>query len=114
MLESFFQNASAKMTKAMYFEMCEELGTEPVEEEIPIEMQDFPLEVQAAIDVYYRLRDERDTMNGHYLGKSFAGFQDVLDILEIPIQDRRWIMDWISIMDDTRSKVLRDAKPKTK
>ena len=114
MLESFFQNASVSMTKEAYFEMCESLGTEPAEEEIPIEMQDFPIEVQQAIDIYYRLRDEWDTLNGNYLGKSYAGFMDILDIVEIPQQDRKWIMDWISIMDTTRTRVIQNSKQKAK
>ena len=114
MLESYFQNSAVSMTKDAYFEMCEALGSEPVEEEIPVEQSDFPLEVQEAIDVYYRMRDEWDTMSGTYLGKSFAGFQDVLDIMDIPKGDRRWIMDWITVMDAARSKAIRDAKPKSK
>lgn len=114
MLESYFQNSSVSMTKDAYFEMCEALGSEPIEEEIPVEQGDFPIEVQEAIDVYYRMRDEWDTMSGTYLGKSFAGFQDVLDIMDIPKGDRRWIMDWITVMDAARSKAIKDAKPKTK
>lgn len=114
MLESYFQNASVSMTKDAYFEMCEALGSEPIEEEIPVEQGDFPIEVQEAIDVYYRMRDEWDTMSGTYLGKSFAGFQDVLDIMDIPKGDRRWIMDWIAVMDAARSKAIKDAKPKSK
>ena len=31
------------MTKEQYFEMCEALGNEPAESEIPIEFDDFPL-----------------------------------------------------------------------
>lgn len=119
MLESFFQNMSVKMTKEMYFEMCEALGNEPVEEEIPIEIDDFPDEVQEAISIYYKMRDEWDTMNGVYLGKNYAGFSDILDILEIDHIDRKFLLELISIMDSIRSKVLaaqrpkQDTKPKT-
>ncbi len=113
MLESFFQNMSAKMTKEAYYEMCEALGTEPVEEEIPVEMDDFPEEVQEAINVYYKLRDEWDTMNGVYMGKSYTGLIDILDILEIPKQDRKYVLEWVSVMDASRSKMLEAQRPKS-
>ncbi len=113
MLTSYFQNSSVNMTKDTYFEMCAMLGSEPIEEEIPIEQEDFPMEVQQAIGVYYRLRDEWDTMNGTYMGKSYVGLKDILDILEIPFEDRRWTLDWITIMDNVRAKSIRDSKPKT-
>jgi hypothetical protein len=114
MLESFFQNMSAKMTKEVYFEMCEALGTDPLESEIPVEMEDFPEEVQEAVNVYYKLRDEWDTMNGVYMGKSYTGLSDILDILEIPFTDRKYVLEWISTMDSARSKMLEAQRPKNK
>ena len=110
MLHSFFQNISVGMTKEQYFEMCEALGSEPDENEIPIEMDDFPPEVQEGIGVYYKMRDEWDTMNGIYLGKSFAGFADILDILEVPFEDRKYLLEWISVMDAARSKAYSEMK----
>lgn len=112
MLDSFFQNMSAKMTKEVYFEMCEALGTEPLESEIPVELDDFPEEVQEAVGVYYKLRDDWDTMNGVYMGKSYIGLRDILDIMEIPIQDRKYVLEWVSVMDAARSKMLEAQRPK--
>ena len=40
------------MTKQQYFDMCNQLGTEPLEHEIPVELDDLPLEVQQALLVY--------------------------------------------------------------
>jgi hypothetical protein len=113
MLDSFFQNLSAKMTKELYFEMCAALGTEPLEEEIPIEMEDFPEEVQEAINIYYKLRDDWDTMNGVYMGKSYVGLMDILDIMEIPVKDRKYVLEWVSVMDAARSKMLEAQRPKS-
>lgn len=104
---------SAKMTKDLYFEMCAALGTEPLEEEIPIEMEDFPEEVQEAIGLYYKLRDDWDTMNGVYMGKSYVGLRDILDIMEIPFEDRKYVLEWVSIMDAARSKMLETQRPKS-
>jgi len=102
---------SAKMTKDLYFEMCESMGNEPVEEEIPVEIDDFPDEVQDAINLYYKLRDNWDTMNGVYLGKSYTGLRDILDILEIASEDRKYVLDWIGVMDAARSKAIDLQKP---
>jgi hypothetical protein len=102
------------MTKEQYFEMCEQLGTEPLEDEIPMEVEDFPDEVQQAIVVYYRLRDEWDTMNGIYLGKSYTGLGEILDIFEVEKEDRKLFLEWLSILDDARGKAIEASKPKSK
>ena len=102
------------MTKEAYFEMCEALGTDPIEEEIPVEFEDFFLDVQEALGIYQKLRDEWDTMNGVYLGKNYSGLLDILDLLEVPVEDKRTQFELIGIIDTHRSKAIADAKPKTK
>lgn len=100
------------MTKDQYFEMCEALGTEPKDEEIPMELEDFPFEVQQAIIVYYKLKDDWDTMNGHYLGKSYSGLGEILDIFEVNQEDRKYFLEWISVLDAARSRSIEASKPK--
>lgn len=112
MLTSYFQNISAGVSKQVYFEICEQLGTEPVEEEIPVEFEDFPPEVQEALNVYFRLRDEWDGFSGAYLGKNFAGLIDILDIYKADQDSRQDILDWILVTDRIRSKCIEDARPK--
>jgi hypothetical protein len=102
------------MTKDRYFEMCEAMGSEPIESEIPFDLEDFPDEVQQAITVYYRLRDEWDTMNGLYLGKSYTGLGEILDIFEVEKADRKQFLEWITILDNARSKAIELSKPKQK
>lgn len=100
------------MTKETYFEMCEMLGSEPLQEEIPVEYEDLMIDVQQAFSVYQKLKDEWDTMNGNYLGKNFSGILDILTILDVPLEDRRTMFDLINIIDEHRSKAIRDNKPK--
>jgi len=40
------------MTKEQYLEMCEMLGTEPVDAEIPVDFTDFPELVQQILNIY--------------------------------------------------------------
>lgn len=101
------------MTKDAYFDMCEMLGSEPVEEEIPVEYDDLLVDVQEALNIYHKLKDEWDTMNGTYLGKSYAGINDIFDILEVPLEDRKTIFNLIGMIDRHRSEAIAANKPKT-
>lgn len=114
MLVSFMQNSNVKMTKAMYYEMCEALGNEPTESEIPVELDDFPLEIQEILELYKFLKDEWETMNGVYLGKNFTGIKEVFDIFEIDIRDRKFYMSMLYIVDSIRSKEIKKHQATTK
>jgi hypothetical protein len=98
------------MTKEQYFEMCEMLGTEPVESEIPIEFDDLFDEVQEAIQVYNMLQDNWDTMNGNYMGKHYAGIADILSIAEV--EDRRTCFKIIQLLDSERISIVNNKKQK--
>jgi hypothetical protein len=98
------------MSKDQYFEMCEALGNDPVESEIPIEFDDFPLEVQQAFNAYRMLRDEWDTMSGSYLGKSLIGIKDVLEATEIDPSEQKFIIMLIRIIDNVRSEEINNKK----
>lgn len=89
--------------------MCQLLGTEPKDEEIPVEFDDLPNEVQEAIVVYNMLQDNWDTMNGLYLGKVLTGIGDIFDIAEI--EDRKTCFSIINILDSIRSKMINAKKP---
>jgi len=101
------------MTKEQYFEMCEMLGTEPTESEIPVEFEDFPLEVQEALRIYNILQDNWDYMGGNYIGKNITGLRDILNIYEISKEDHRTIYELILLIDRLRAKQIQDSKPKT-
>ncbi len=100
------------MTKATYFEICEALNSEPIDSEIPVELDDLLIDVQEALGIYNKLRDEWDTMNGGYLGKNYAGITDIFEMLEIPKEDRRTMYDLIGIIDKHRAQVIKDNTPK--
>lgn len=101
------------MTKDAYFEMCEALGSEPLESEIPVEYDDFPVEVQEAIRIYNNLQDNWDYMGGNYIGKNLNGFKDILSIFEVDPQDYRAVYELIMRIDRIRAKSIQDSKPKT-
>jgi hypothetical protein len=92
--------------------MCEMLGSEPIESEIPVEYEDFPLEVQEAIRIYNNLQDNWDYMGGNYIGKNLTGFKDILTIFEIAAEDHRAVYELIMRIDRIRAKNIQDSKPK--
>lgn len=92
--------------------MCEALGGEPIEEEIPVDYEDLYIDVQEALGIYQKLKDDWDTMNGNYMGKSFAGFRDILTILDVPPEDHKTMLELIQIIDTHRSTAIRNSKPK--
>jgi hypothetical protein len=102
------QNSSVSMTKETYYEMCAALGNEPVESEVPVEFEDFPVEVQQALIAYRMLRDEWDSMNGIYLGKSLIGITEVLEATEIDLEDRKFITMLVRTIDSVRIQEINN------
>lgn len=100
------------MTKEQYFNMCEQLGTEPLEHEIPVELEDLPLEVQQALFVYRMLRDEWEGFNGLYLGKSYIGLTEILHYTEVDLQDQKIILTLIKIIDSIRGNIINEKQKK--
>lgn len=94
------------MTKERYFEMCEAIGSEPLESEIPIEIEDFPEEVQQAFQIYYLLKDIWDTMGGNYLGKDTSTLFNFFDLYDIDKPNRLIIVSLIQQMDYARSRLI--------
>lgn len=94
----------------MYLDMCESLGTEPKEDEIPVEYEDLLADVHEALNIYSKLRDEWDTMNGVYLGKSFVGINDIFHLYGVPEEDRRTVFELINTIDAARAKILNKKK----
>lgn len=100
------------MTKEQYFDMCEQLGNEPVESEIPIEFDDFPLEMQMALSIYKVLRDEWEFVGGNYLGKNINGIFEIFKAYELDSKDFRFYLELIHIIDQVRIEEIRKQKPK--
>lgn len=113
-LENYFQNSLVKVTKESYFEMCEMLGQEPIEADIPVEFSDLPNECQTAIHIYSNLKDDRDPMQGTYYGKSLLGLLDLFTIYEVELQDRKLTLEFIQALDDfrkTNDRLTAKSKP---
>lgn len=106
------QNNSIGMTKEQYYEMCEQLGTDPVDSEIPVEIDDFALEAQLALNMYKLLRDEWEPMSGQYLGKNLNGIFEVFEAYEIFAKDKKIYLELIHLIDQVRIEEIKKNTPK--
>jgi hypothetical protein len=100
------------MDKWQYFEMCEQLGTEPNPDDIPVEFEDFIWEVQEAFEIYNLLKDEWDGFNGLYLGKSLIGITEIFDISGTDTDQRHTMILLIKLIDRVRVEELNRKQEK--
>lgn len=103
------------MTKDAYYEMCEALGSEPDEDELPVELSDFPQEIQEVFNIYFLMSDVWDGASGSYQGKNTGIVFQLLDLYHIDVQDRLVYLTFIRAMDNVRKRIINEkAKQATK
>lgn len=99
------------MTKQAYFEACEMLGEEPVDDEIPVEFEDLPDVVQQALEVYSFLPDRWEGMSGTFLGKDYSIAFELFATYEIAHNsDKQLLLRIMSIVDGIRSRIIVDKQ----
>ena len=96
------------MTKEQYFEVCEMMGTEPVESEIPIEIEDFPELVIQCFLRYRILPDIWDTMNGNYLGKDYSLIFSLFKLYNLDECEHLLAIGFLQEMDVCRGKIISE------
>ena len=107
------------MTKEQYLMMCEQLGNEPIESEIPADFADFPYEVQEAINIFSILPDNWEGMSGTYLGKDYSILPYLMDEI-FEVADKKQTMQLLLIIgrlvmeNHSREQKARQRKAKAK
>ncbi|HEY9705418.1 MAG TPA: hypothetical protein V6C58_23475 [Allocoleopsis sp.] len=96
------------MTKEAYFELCEALGSEPLEHEIPMEFEDFPYEVQLAFTIYWKLKDQWEGFSGTYMGKDYSALFSLFNVFDIEKYEYKVYYDLIDTIDMYRSKLINE------
>lgn len=77
---------------------------------MPLDIGDFPPIVEMALIIYNKLRDTYIPGDmPHYIGKDLAPITSLFDIYEVnDLEERRFIMDVLSILDHFAIKASRD------
>jgi len=96
------------MSKDQYLDMMEQLGKEPIPEEIPRDESDFPEIVPKAIAIFNLLTDNIVADVG-YTGKQMSGVLDLMNILDVDKHQRLLVLELISILDNKAKKKSREA-----
>jgi len=81
-LEKLYQHLDTGMTTDRYLEMQEQLGNEPVEDEIPPSWEDFPEIVIDAVNTFNQLGDRVYPDIG-YTGKDYTNLDLFIDLYGI-------------------------------
>ena len=71
------------MDLGQYLLMCEQMGWEPKEEEMPQDPSSLSYECQQALVLVNALPDNWEGMNGVWLGKDYSGLFDIMNIYRI-------------------------------
>lgn len=96
------------MTREVYYDMCEQLRQEPVEEEIPIILQDFPDIVQMSIRIHNIMPGIWEGMSGSYLGVDTTNLFDLFELFNIESQPERILsIDIIQTLDNLKMEEIR-------
>tara|TARA_R100000030_G_scaffold75563_1_gene58653 strand:+ start:107 stop:442 length:336 start_codon:yes stop_codon:yes gene_type:complete len=90
------------MNPEQYILMCEQMGWEVDESQIPKDPSTFSLEVQQALLLFNVLPDLVEGMSGSWLGKNYSGIGDILDIYQI--HNKRDVFDLLKIAEQEASK----------
>ena len=113
----WLQNSDVGVTKDSYLEMCELMGAEPNEADIPPDYNDFPYEAQQAIQVFGLLKDIWDPFGGNYLGKDLGIIFQIFNILEIEEHNYKLIFKIVQHLDSCRAAIIKrkqDSKKPSK
>lgn len=90
--------------------MCEALGTEPVEDEIPVDLSDFPELIQQIFTIYNLLVDHWDGMSGVFFGKRLEGLADIFRFYELDDYEQLYALGIIKFLDSVRSKIYAEQR----
>ena len=96
-----------------YLMICEQLGQEPKQEDMPVEFSDFHPEVQQAIMIYNLLPSRIAEFSGTYLGKDFGNLSFFFDMYEIERGWRQFYFQVVLMLDSIQSEII-DKKRKAK
>jgi hypothetical protein len=82
--------------------MCEQMGWEPTEDDMPLDPGTFEIEAQQALILLNSLPDKWDGMSGTWMGKDYSGLSAILDIYEV--EDRRQVFELLQIAESELGK----------
>ena len=96
------------MDSEQYFQMCEQMGWEPKEEEIPKDASYLSYEVQCALVLFNCLPDKWEGMSGSWMGKDYSGLMDIMDIYQM--DNKKDIFTLLKIAEHEAAKFYSEKR----
>jgi len=84
------------MTRSKYLDMMEQLGKEPVEDEIPPDWEDLPEIVVTAVRTFNMLGDRAYPEIG-YVGKDYTNLNHYLELYDVA--DKEYFLEILAWLD---------------
>lgn len=78
------------MTKEMYLEMCDNMNSEPDEDEVPPDFEDLSEQSQVVLSMFNYLPDKWNSMAGTYDGKDYSNLFTIYELFSINNSD--WLL----------------------
>ena len=100
-LEKLYQNLDTGMTQDKYLDMMEQLGKNPVPEELPPGFDDLPEIMQIAISSFNLMGDRIYPEIG-YVGKDYTNLKHFIEIYEV--EDIEFFLEILNWLDSRAIK----------
>ena len=104
-LEKLHQNLDTGMTRERYLDLCEQMGNEPIEEEIPPDWSDLPEIVTHAVNTFNLMGDRVYPEIG-YIGKDYTNLNHYIELYAI--EDKEFFLHVLSWLDSRAIKKSSD------
>lgn len=90
--------------------MCEQMGWEPDEKEMPLEVHNLSYHCQQALRLFNALPDKIEGMNGVWLGKDFSGLTDIMNIYKIDDSEKERVFELLQFCIVEASKYYEQKR----
>jgi len=104
-LEKLYKNLDTGLTRDRYFEMQEQMGVEPKEEDVPPDWEDFPEIVIDAVNTFNQLGDRAYPDIG-YIGKDYTNLHLFIELYDIT--DKEFFINVLTWLDSRAIKKSQD------
>ena len=82
--------------------MCEQMGWEPDENQIPVDPSNLPIEAQQALILLNTLPDNLEGMSGSWMGKDYSGLAAIMDIYDM--EDKKLVFELLQLCEHELGK----------
>ena len=96
------------MNLEQYLQMCEQMGWEPKDEEIPKDPSDLSYNVQCALILYEALPDIWEGMSGTWMGKNYSGLIDIMNIFSM--DNKKEVFNLLKVAEREASKYYAEKQ----